>query len=246
MIGIYKYTNKLNGHSYIGQSVDIEKRQYNHKCSAYNENTSDYNSQFHQAVRKYGGFDNFDFEIVAELSPDEYTRELLNNLEKFFIKYYNSYDNGYNATQGGDDIFGNNIHQGEKNGRALLTEEDVKYIRECYNAHIPFKQVYSQYEDKISKRGFQNIWWFNTWKNIYPEYHTEENKYFHSHQAKANDSKTAANNKRKFSEEEIKNMRYDYDYNNMSPKEIWLKYAPQVAWSTIYNIVTRHTYQDIK
>ena len=24
--GIYKITNKINGHSYIGQSVDIERR----------------------------------------------------------------------------------------------------------------------------------------------------------------------------------------------------------------------------
>jgi hypothetical protein len=24
MIGIYKFTNKINGHSYIGQSIDIE------------------------------------------------------------------------------------------------------------------------------------------------------------------------------------------------------------------------------
>ena len=42
MIGIYKYTNKINGYCYIGQSVDITMRQYNHKSSAYNENSKDY------------------------------------------------------------------------------------------------------------------------------------------------------------------------------------------------------------
>ena len=31
MIGIYKITNKLNGNSYIGLSVDIEQRWYQHK-----------------------------------------------------------------------------------------------------------------------------------------------------------------------------------------------------------------------
>ena len=148
MIGIYKYTNKINGHCYIGQSVDITMRQYNHKSSAYNENSKDYNSQFHQAIRRYG-LDNFEFEIIAELTPEEYNKEMLNSLEKFFIKYYNSYENGYNATEGGD-VIGNNAHSGEKNGRALLNEEDVRYIRECYNAHIPFREVYKEFSNKIS------------------------------------------------------------------------------------------------
>lgn len=60
MIGIYKYQNKINGHIYIGKSIDIKRRQSGHKFSAYNENANDYNSQFHQAIRKYG-LDMFDF-----------------------------------------------------------------------------------------------------------------------------------------------------------------------------------------
>lgn len=182
MIGIYKYENKINGHCYIGKSIDIERRQYNHKYSAYNQKARDYDSQFHQAIRKYG-LDNFDFTVICSLSPEEYSEELLNQLEKTFIKLYNSYENGYNAIQGGED----NPHRarvGESNGRALLKEEDVIYIRECYNAHIPFKKVYEEYSDKISKRGLQKVWWFQTWKNILPEYQTEENKYWHSHNAK--------------------------------------------------------------
>lgn len=244
MIGIYKYQNKLNGKVYIGQSIDIERRQYNHKSSAYNEKANDYNSQFHQAIRKYG-LENFDFEIIAELTPEEYTRQTLNQLEIFFIKYYDSFKNGYNATEGGDDVFGNNIYPGEKNGRAKLNEEDVRYIRECYNAHIPFREVYAEFQDKITKRGLQKVWWFDTWKNIYPEYHTEENKYWHSHQAKANPTEIASKNQRSFTEEEIKQMRLDYD-NGMTPKQVWKKYAPDKAWSTVYNAITRQTYKDIK
>lgn len=243
MIGIYKYQNKINGHVYIGQSVDITQRQYNHKSSAFNQRANDYNSQFHQAIRKYG-LENFDFEIIAELTPEEYTKETLNQLEIFFIKYYNSFHNGYNATEGGDSV--NSIkYTGELNGRAKLTEEDVKYIRECYNAHIPFRQVYAEYQNKITKRGLQKVWWFDTWKNIYPEYHTEQNKYWHSHQAKANSSEIASKNQRSFTNEEIIQMRLDYD-NGMTPKQVWQKYAPEKAWSTVYNAITRQTYKDIK
>ena len=35
----------------------------------------------------------------------------------------------------------------------------------------------------------QKIWWFETWKHIRPEYHTEENRYWHSHNAKGNVNK---------------------------------------------------------
>lgn len=243
MIGIYKYQNKINKKCYIGQSIDIIQRQYAHKSSAYNEKAKDYNSQFHIAIRKYG-LENFDFEIVAELEANEYSKEVLDKLEKFFIKYYNSYHNGYNATEGGDDN-PNRSNAGSKNGRALLNEEDVKYIRECYNAHIPFRQVYEEYKNKISKRGLQKVWWFDTWKNIYPEYHTEENKYWHSHNAKALSSEIASNNKRIFTKEEVIAMRKDYD-SGLSPKQVWLKYAPKNAWSTVYNVITRQTYKDIE
>lgn len=243
MIGIYKYTNKINNKHYIGQSINLEMRKYAHKSSAFNEKANDYNSQFHQAIRKYG-LENFEYEIIAEISAEEYTKAGLDALEKYFIKFYNSYENGYNATEGGD----NNPHRGQKgssNGRAKLTEEDVYYIRECYNAHIPFREVYNEYKNKISKRGLQKIWWFDTWKDINPEYHTEENKKWHASKAKANSSKIAANNKRSFTDEQVKLMREDYDNNGMSPKEIWKKYAPEKAWSTVYNLLIRETYKDI-
>ena len=43
MIGIYKFTNKINGHIYIGQSINIEKRKKDHYYSSYNKNANDYN-----------------------------------------------------------------------------------------------------------------------------------------------------------------------------------------------------------
>jgi len=155
MIGVYKYTNRINGHSYIGQSIDIETRKKNHIYSSSCPTASDYNSQFHQAIRKYG-INNFKFEILVELTKENYSNEILNDLEKFYIKKYNSFKNGYNATEGGEEI-GNRAQKGSKNGRAKLTEEDVKYIRECYNNHIPFRKVYFEYKDKISERGLQKV-----------------------------------------------------------------------------------------
>jgi hypothetical protein len=36
-------------------------------------------------------------------------------------------------------------------------------------------------------------------------------------------------------------------YNaGMTPKQIWLKYSPNTAWSTVYNAIIYQTYKDIK
>lgn len=88
MIGIYKITNKLNNKIYIGQSIHILQRWEEHK---YQE----CNSAIHQAIKKYG-IDNFTFEIIEECD-----QSLLDEKEIYWIKYYNSYKEGYNLTPGG-------------------------------------------------------------------------------------------------------------------------------------------------
>lgn len=87
MIGIYKITNIINNKCYIGQSVCIEKRWENHKCKNGNK---DY--PLYRAFRKYG-IDNFVFEVLEECSKDD-----LSERELFYIKQYDSVNNGYNQT----------------------------------------------------------------------------------------------------------------------------------------------------
>lgn len=91
------------------------------------------------------GRENFYMEVLEECP-----QEKLSEREIYWIKFYNSYKKGYNGTVGGDPSISS---QGEQNGRALLTEKDVIYIRECYNNHIPFREVYKLFSNRISKRG---------------------------------------------------------------------------------------------
>jgi len=95
MIGIYKFTNRITGESYVGQSVDIEKRYKQHKRRV--ELTYDWeDTYFHRMLRKYG-FENFDFEILEECSQQE-----LNEREIYYIDKYNAlFPNGYNMSKGG-------------------------------------------------------------------------------------------------------------------------------------------------
>lgn len=104
MCGIYKYENLINHKCYIGQSIDIKKRQREHKNASFNPKHSDYDLAIHCAIRKYG-LENFSIEILEECEKDR-----LNELEVKWIKHYDSYKNGYNETEGGDE---SHIHLGK-------------------------------------------------------------------------------------------------------------------------------------
>ena len=96
MIGIYKITNLINGKSYIGQSVNINKRFIAHKSAAFNTNNKKYNFPLYRAIRKYG-IDNFRFDVLEECTESE-----LNNKEKYYIlEFQTLVPNGYNQDEGG-------------------------------------------------------------------------------------------------------------------------------------------------
>lgn len=96
MIGIYKITNLINGHSYIGQSIDIERRWVQEINASKNINDRGYNYPLMKAFRKHG-VNNFSFEIIEECDIKN-----LDNKEKYWINFYDTFFNGYNQTFGGD------------------------------------------------------------------------------------------------------------------------------------------------
>lgn len=94
MTGIYKITCKPNNKIYVGQSIDINTRWVAH-IRELNGNRH-HNTKLQNAWNKYGS-ENFVFEIVEECS-----KEKLNDKEKYWIAFYDSFNNGYNLTIGGD------------------------------------------------------------------------------------------------------------------------------------------------
>lgn len=91
---IYKITNTLNNKVYIGQTIKtIEKRFQQHK----NNSNKSYFSQIvlYKAFNKYG-IENFVCEEIEQVENN-----LLDEREKYWIEYYNSFFNGYNSTLGG-------------------------------------------------------------------------------------------------------------------------------------------------
>jgi group I intron endonuclease len=165
--GIYKITNKINGHSYIGLSKNIERRFSDHKNKAFNSNKDeDKNKVLYKAFRKYG-LDNFNFEIIEECSED-----LLKEREIYWIKYYNTYldKNHYNETPGGDLPGLKNVLQGEKHGMAKLTEEDIIFCRKAYQQGKRSREIWETYfYEKILYSGFLRMWHGRTWTHVMPE-----------------------------------------------------------------------------
>jgi len=89
---IYIFKNKINNKVYVGQSKHPTKRKNEHLSCA----RDGVDSKLYWAIRKYGE-DNFIFEIIEECED-----ETTNQREEYWIKYYDSFENGYNLTTGGD------------------------------------------------------------------------------------------------------------------------------------------------
>lgn len=94
---IYKIENIINKKVYIGlTNRSIKERFSEHLYDSYNKKSRSYNYHLHCAIRKYG-IENFS---IIEL--EECPIEKLQEREKYWIQYFDSYNNGYNMTLGGD------------------------------------------------------------------------------------------------------------------------------------------------
>ena len=113
---IYKITNNINGKIYIGKTeFDIQKRFKEHihdSKKRYCEQRPLYN-----AMNKYG-VENFHIELIEETDNTE-------EKEKYWINYYNSYRNGYNATLGGE-------------GRSFI---DYNLIKEKFSQGLTLREI---------------------------------------------------------------------------------------------------------
>ena len=133
---IYKITNDINDKIYVGKTTTtIEQRWKEHQRqyirSAYEKRP------LYNAMIKYG-IEHFSIEQIEECSISE-----LNECEKYWIKQYNSYKDGYNATLGGDGtIYANyeeiyNLFQQGLNGYQIHKElgYDFRTIAKALNQY---------------------------------------------------------------------------------------------------------------
>lgn len=133
---IYKITNNVNGKVYIGQTIQtVKERFYQHCSTKCSENVL--NMAIHKAIKKYGK-SNFTIEVIEEVDKDS-----LNDREKFWIEYYNSYNNGYNSTRGGQD------------GSTHCKELDTESIIKEYNSGKSLRSIGNTF--KVDKQTIKDL-----------------------------------------------------------------------------------------
>ena len=92
---IYLVTNTLDGKQYVGFTTNLTQRIRNHRLALKR-------GHFHSAIRKHG-WDNFAVDVIFEHDDEQWT---LNVMEPHFIAWYDTYENGYNLTKGGEGTLG--------------------------------------------------------------------------------------------------------------------------------------------
>jgi group I intron endonuclease len=191
---IYKHTNIITGKSYIGRTIfSIEKRWKSHISSAKNGSTYD----FHESIRKYGE-SNFISEILEECKESD-----IINREEYWIKYYDTYNNGYNMNEGGSGYGLLSLKSKEKFLKSINIIED--------NGNTKAQNTYKKRNETLSKKDK------NFFKNIGKKSSkTQKNNGLN----KGNNNPNAKNQKVILMNEkgEIQDSFYRWDINNINPE----------------------------
>lgn len=125
---IYRYVSP-SGKSYIGQTTDEKMRRKCFRLTAYYSG-----SRFDNAIKKYG-IQNFRYEVLLKKAYPSIAEAVneLNAKEREFITLYDSYNNGYNMTLGGEGVRGYRLIGKSKDAM-------IQHLKEYYKTHEnPFK-----------------------------------------------------------------------------------------------------------
>ena len=222
MIGIYCWTNKLNGQKYVGQSIDIMRRKYQHE-----HNWKVEPSAIHAAMEKYG-LENFIFTILEECSVEE-----LDAKEQFWIAALDSYKHGYNCNKGGQQ---NSV--GEDNSNTQLTNLEVLNIRNrVYKNHEEPKDIYEkEYASIMAYSSFWSMVHGDTWKNV-------DTSMIYTRKPNVTGSK---NPRAKLTEEDVKQILIRKYKNKEGTTAIYQDYKDRISYSAFEKIALRETWKHVK
>jgi len=145
---IYKFTNKVNDKSYIGYTkYDIEHRWEQH-CRLAGKDAD--NRAFYNALRKYGT-DCWNKEVLTITSDVSEAKKL----EGEYITEFDSYNNGYNNTLGGDGFSGKHREESKRK-----TSQALKGVPKNYDRKAMGLTLSEETKQKISKAhtGMKKPW----------------------------------------------------------------------------------------
>lgn len=133
--GIYCIENIIDGKKYIGQSVDLKSRLYQHKTKLKNNKHPNRHLQF--SVNKYG-LENFKFYIIEECEI-----KFLDERERYYILLYKSDDKS----------FGYNVEPGGSHSLKTMSDETKLKI----STSLKGREFTQEHKDKIGKANHERI-----------------------------------------------------------------------------------------
>jgi group I intron endonuclease len=112
---IYKITSP-NGKVYIGQTLNFKNRKYYYRSGNFQAQI-----KLHNSVMFYNWCPADAIEIIEECLCGE-GKSILNEREKYWISYYDSFKNGLNCNEGGN---GNVGHKHSNESKAKMSESKI-------------------------------------------------------------------------------------------------------------------------
>lgn len=146
---IYGYTNLESGRMYIGQTLHPERRWNEHRYGKYKKG-------WH--IDYQNNPDKYEYSIIEYDVPED----KLDEREIFWIKFFDSYNNGYNLTPGGDGMPKGYKHSEETRKKISEHHADVSGEKN------PFYGRHHSEETLIKFRGENNP--------FYGKKHSEESR----------------------------------------------------------------------
>lgn len=219
---IYKIINLITKQLYIGITNNVNRRMRQHRMGHDVPQ-----SPIDNSIQKYG-WDNFMVEVIDQCE----SRKEAKQLEQYYIKYYDSYHHGYNATLGGDDVSNLPNTKGENNPRALITEEDVKEIRRRRMNGERLSDVYKDYEQKMpggARSGFSKVWLHDSWVDICSEYI--------GHYPKPDTSVYATNRRNELTEQDKDQLVIIFKYYGpIKYNKVYPYFKKKIDWQTFQEV----------
>lgn len=131
---IYLYVNNINGKKYVGKAKDLKQRHEKHLRG---------HLIVDKQMRKYG-VENFTlYVIVSNLEDEE-----IDYHEKYYIKKYNTYEDGYNYTLGGT---GGNTQKKWTDDRKQEFKKKMSEVTKGDKNPMYGKKASEELRDKISE-----------------------------------------------------------------------------------------------
>ena len=140
IFNIYVITCLVTNKQYVGKTSNINTRLKEHIRNALKHSHN--NHHLYNAIKKYGS-NNFITKSIYSSKDNEH----ILNLEKYFIREYDTYQNGYNMTYGGEGIIGYKHSEITKNKISEIKNKN--YVKKNH-------PMYGKHHDKETKLKISN------------------------------------------------------------------------------------------